>query len=58
MDEVEVFPALRLAHMVLEDWNAQHPEECLTDVADDLVLGHWRTVRYLRRLFSRRTLLM
>jgi hypothetical protein len=27
VDEVEVIPALRLAHMILDDWNQNHPEE-------------------------------
>ena len=50
MDEVEVFPALRLAHMILEDWNAHHPEEWTPwEWLEEAVLARRRWKRAGRR---------
>jgi len=50
MDEVEVFPALRLAHMILEDWNTHHPEEWTPwEWLEEAVLARRRWKRAGRR---------
>lgn len=50
MDEVEVFPALRLAHMILADWNRHHTEEWTPwEWLEEAVLARRRWKRAGRR---------
>ena len=50
MDEVEVVPALRLARMILDDWNAHHPEAWTPwEWVEEAVLARRRWKRAGRR---------
>ena len=50
MDEVEAVPALRLAHMILDDWNAHHPEAWTPwEWVEEAVLARRRWKRAGRR---------